>query len=169
MGTTFSAFDEGNRMFIHLRARTAYSLLEGAMNVKALTKHVVKLRMPAVAVTDTNNLFGALELSESLEKEGVQPIIGVTLKVRFPADAVRPEMLGALALIAQNEAGYQNLMALSTAAFFAAEAEGEPLVDFSAVGRALWRHIEIRRRRPKGAGEERPRLNLRRISEPHLY
>jgi DNA polymerase-3 subunit alpha len=120
-------------MFIHLRARTAYSLLEGAMNVKALTKLVVKQGVPALGVTDTNNLFGALEVSESLAKEGVQPITGVTLKVRFPADGARPEILGALALLAQNEQGYQNLMALSSAAYFAAEDEGEPLVNFDLI------------------------------------
>jgi DNA polymerase III subunit alpha len=120
-------------VFIHLRARTAYSLLEGALTVKKLTKLAAKLGTPALGVTDTNNLFGALETSEALAKEGIQPIIGVTLKVKFPASKTRSESKGPIALLAQNEVGYQNLMALSTAAYFAADDAGEVILDFDRV------------------------------------
>ena len=56
--------------FIHLRVHTAYSLLEGAVQMKKLPEMCVKAKMPAVAVTDSNNLFGALEFSETRFKSG---------------------------------------------------------------------------------------------------
>ena len=67
--------------FIHLRVHTEYSLLEGAVPVKKLIALCEKAGMPAVAVTDTNNLFGALEFANKASKEGVQPIIGCQLDV----------------------------------------------------------------------------------------
>ena len=69
--------------FIHLRVHTIYSLLEGAIPVKALPKLCAAEGMPAVAITDTNNLFGALEASETLAKAGVQPIIGCQLDLAW--------------------------------------------------------------------------------------
>ena len=66
--------------FIHLRARSAYSLLQSAIQVKGLTKLAAKLEMPALGLTDTNNLFGALEFSEAAVEAGIQPIIGLALE-----------------------------------------------------------------------------------------
>lgn len=74
--------------FVHLRVKSAYSLLEGALRPKELAKLTREMGMPAVAVTDTNNLFGVFEISETLAKEGVQPIVGCLLAVdldEFPA------------------------------------------------------------------------------------
>ena len=62
--------------FVHLRVHSAYSLSEGAIKVKDLIKLCKKEKMPAVAVTDTGNLFGALEFAQAAADEGVQPIIG---------------------------------------------------------------------------------------------
>src|SRR3546814_15010932 len=62
--------------FVHLRVHTAYSLTEGAIRVEQLAGLCVRHRMPAVAITDTNNLFGALEGSKALAGKGIQPIIG---------------------------------------------------------------------------------------------
>ena len=70
--------------FIHLAVRTAYSLSQGAIHIKDLAKFLKNNRIPAVAVTDTNNLFGALEFSVKMSEVGVQPIIGVTLGVANP-------------------------------------------------------------------------------------
>ncbi len=112
--------------FIHLRLHTAYSLLEGAIHIKALPGMCTKAGMPAVAVTDTNNLFGALEFSETAAKAGIQPIIGCQLDVAYgtaarPGDRM-PKPLP-LVLLAQSEAGYRNLMKLSSHAFLEAGAE----------------------------------------------
>src|SRR5579864_1855568 len=71
----------GYANFVHLRVRSIYSLLEGAVRPKELAKRAREMRMPAVAVTDTNNLFGAYEISDTLAKAGIQPIVGVTLSV----------------------------------------------------------------------------------------
>ncbi|MGB0960299.1 MAG: DNA polymerase III subunit alpha [Halocynthiibacter sp.] len=106
--------------FIHLRLHTEYSLLEGAVPVKKLAGLCEGAGMPAVAVTDTNSMFCALEASEYLSGAGVQPIIGCQVdvayeqaeqgdsKIRLPAPLV---------FLAQNETGYENLMKLSTALY----------------------------------------------------
>ena len=114
--------------FIHLRARSAYSLLQSAIQVKGLTKLAAKLEMPALGLTDTNNLFGALEFSEAAVEAGIQPIIGLALEVKDESGVA-----GAIALYAQNEVGYSNLMRLSSSAFLDTEATDEPHVAFARV------------------------------------
>ena len=69
--------------FIHLHAHSAYSLLEGAMQPKHLQKLALADNQPALAITDRNNLFGALEFSEKASGEGLQPIMGCKLAVDF--------------------------------------------------------------------------------------
>ena len=81
------AASAGPRPFIHLRVHSAYSLLEGALPLSKVVGHAVKDSAPAIAVTDTNNLFGALEFAQKAVKEGVQPIIGCQLDFAFPDDA----------------------------------------------------------------------------------
>ncbi len=68
--------------FIHLRVHTAYSLSEGAIKIPALIDLCREHDMPAVGVTDTNNMFGALEFSMAAADAGVQPIIGCQVDVR---------------------------------------------------------------------------------------
>ncbi len=105
--------------FIHLRLHTEYSLLEGAIRVKKLPGLVAEAGMPAVAVTDSNNMFCALEFSETAAKAGVQPIIGCQIDVDY--DPVRPGErpvgYAALVLLAQNRQGYENLMKLNSALY----------------------------------------------------
>ena len=130
--------------FVHLRVHSAYSLLEGALPVSKLTALVTACRMPALAITDRNNLFGALEFSEALAEVGVQPIIGCTLKVDFAdtkrkggraeaqqeaAGLSRPSG-GALALLAKDETGYANLLQLTSKAFLDHGDDCEPFVTF---------------------------------------
>ena len=62
--------------FIHLRVHSEYSLLEGAVRLKTLPGMCVDAGMPAVAVTDTNNMFAALEFAVSAAEAGIQPIMG---------------------------------------------------------------------------------------------
>jgi DNA polymerase-3 subunit alpha len=117
--------------FIHLKVHSAYSLLEGALPIGKIAKLAEKAGMPAIALTDTNNLFGALEFSDKLSASGIQPITGATFATDFadatPSDAaaalrhgqnappVRPA--GALALYASSEKGYANLIKLASQAF----------------------------------------------------
>jgi DNA polymerase-3 subunit alpha len=72
--------------FIHLNCHSAYSLLEGALPIGKLVKLAVQDGMPALGVTDTANLFGALEFSEKAAAAGLQPIIGCKLPIRFEPD-----------------------------------------------------------------------------------
>ncbi len=107
--------------FVHLHVHSAYSLREGALTVETLAKLAQADAMPALAMTDTNNLFGALEFSEKLAKSGVQPIIGAQVTVDF-ADAApafwrgveRDNARAPIVLLAQNETGYGNLMRLAS-------------------------------------------------------
>src|SRR5262249_37682898 len=80
----------GHANFVHLRVRSAYSLLEGAVRPKELASLAREMRMPAVAITDTNNLFGAFEIADTIAKSGVQPIVGVTLSVDLEPPAAGP-------------------------------------------------------------------------------
>jgi len=109
--------------FIHLRLHTAYSLLEGAVQMKKLPDMCVQANMPAVAVTDTNNLFGALEFSETAAPLGVQPIIGCQFDLSYAAATRVGERTPApkpIVLLAQNESGYLSLMKLNSCAFLEA-------------------------------------------------
>ncbi len=76
--------------FVHLRVKSAYSLLEGAVRPKDFAKLALKHAMPAVAVTDVNNLFGVFEISETLAKDGVQPIVGCLLAVELGEEQPLP-------------------------------------------------------------------------------
>ncbi|EAR49752.1 DNA polymerase III subunit alpha [Oceanicola granulosus HTCC2516] len=111
--------------FIHLRVHTEYSLLEGAVPVKSLPGLAAGAEMPAVAVTDTNNMFCALEFSEYAAKAGVQPILGCQLDVTYvtPEPGAKPEAPAPVVLLAQSEAGYMNLMKLNSCAYLEGRAE----------------------------------------------
>ncbi|HRK70933.1 MAG TPA: DNA polymerase III subunit alpha [Micropepsaceae bacterium] len=125
--------------FIHLRVHSAYSLLEGAIRVETLPELCRTNGMPAVGVTDTNNLFGAVEITEKLSGAGIQPIIGCTLSIadlaqdqaaasRKPGATSR--MMPRVATIARNEAGWLNLMALASKAHLDVAADETPHVRF---------------------------------------
>jgi len=114
--------------FIHLRARSAYSLLQSAVQVKNLVKLAAKHEMPALGLADANNLFGALEFSEAAAEAGIQPIVGLTLDVKGEHG-----LAGTLALLAQNDSGYANLIRLSSAAFLDAEDHDDPHVNLERV------------------------------------
>src|SRR5258706_3635689 len=89
MGAQPVSSKSGHANFVHLRVRSIYSLLEGAVRPKELAKLAREMRMPAVAVTDTNNLVGTYEISDALAKSGVQPIVCVTLAGDLEPDCAR--------------------------------------------------------------------------------
>ncbi len=103
--------------YIHLKVRSAYSLTEGANKVDAVVSLAKAEAMPAVAVTDRNNLFGALEFSQYASKAGIQPIVGCDLGIRREeegglATASKMPAIDWLTLLVQSEQGYLNLMRL---------------------------------------------------------
>ena len=126
--------------FVHLHVHSAFSLREGALTIETLAKLAKADDMPALAITDTNNLFGALEFSEKLAKSGVQPIIGVQATVDFgdapPASARLAEQRSARApivLLAQNETGYRHLMRLVSSLWLDPREGDEPHAPFDAL------------------------------------
>lgn len=119
--------------FVHLRSRTPYSMLEGALKIKETAARAREYRMPALAMTDTNNMCGALEFSETLIGFGLQPIIGLTLSldvgISDQPGVIRREPDGTIALLAQNELGYENLMRLSSTAYLEVDQTDVPHVN----------------------------------------
>ncbi|MDP6109050.1 MAG: DNA polymerase III subunit alpha, partial [Rhodospirillales bacterium] len=140
--------------FVHLRVHSAYSLSEGAIPIKELVRLSVDKNMPAVAITDTNNLFGALEFAAAA-KAGVQPIIGCQLSItrEKKADASHGSKNGtnashktaqdsdALVLLVQNEVGYHNLLQLISRAYLGDPETGPPIEPQVALS-ALASHSE---------------------------
>lgn len=118
--------------FIHLRVHSVYSLLEGAIALKPLVKWAKQHRMPAIAVTDHANLFGALEFCIAAKDLGIQPIVGCVLQMT-PAhnEAARNQSLQKpeqLLVYAQNEIGWQNLLALVSMAYLQPAQGQAPLI-----------------------------------------
>jgi len=106
--------------FVHLHLHSGYSLLDGACDHDALAEAAAKYKMPAVAVTDHGNLFGAISFYDAVAKRGVKPIIGCEMYVsktsrhdRDPA-AGRPHHL---IVLCENDKGYQNLVKLVSAGY----------------------------------------------------
>ena len=139
--------------FVHLKVHSAYSLLEGALPIGKLAKLAVGYGFPALAITDTNNLFGALEFSNKLWEAGVQPIVGVNIDVDFGdhrevrdmrlsrpgSNEPRAQSAGRVVLLAMNASGYANLMRLSKSLYF------EPAADEDA-------HVKIAKLEEYSAG-----------------
>jgi len=121
--------------FIHLRVKSAYSLLEGAIKAYDMGKLAHKQNMPAVGIADRCNLFGALEFSQVCKDTGVQPIIGCSLPVRGigGAPAERWGKIPTIVVFVQNETGYLNLTKLSSIAYVDADATEEPHVRWDQV------------------------------------
>ena len=120
--------------FVHLRVHTAYSLSAGAVRVKELVGLCKAERMPAVAITDSGNLFGVLEFATTCSAAGVQPIIGCEIAVERGNPEEGSRLGGALSepdrivLLVQNEAGYRNLLQLVSQSYLAGELPGEPSI-----------------------------------------
>jgi DNA polymerase-3 subunit alpha len=107
--------------FVHLHVHSSYSLLEGALTVARLAEFAKKDRQPALALTDTDNMFGALEFSEKMAGVGIQPIIGCALGLDFgDVDTRNPAIAPSwrrIVLLAAAEAGYRSLMRLCSRAY----------------------------------------------------
>ncbi len=119
-------------MFIHLRTHSAYSLLEGAIKVKDVVKLAKHNEMPAVAMTDTNNMFGALEFALEAVESGIQPIMGCQLRFIDKSIKGYEKVADAsLLLLAQNEIGYRNLTQLVSAAYLDTAEDTAPHINLS--------------------------------------
>ena len=123
--------------FIHLRVHSAYSMAEGAIKVGKLAALCAANSMPAVALTDTRNLFGALEFSVECSKAGVQPVIGCQLSVRREDVTTNPMARAPepddLVVLVQNAEGYGNLLKLVSKAFLETTSGETPQVSWADV------------------------------------
>ena len=124
-----------NDGFVHLRTRSAYSLLEGAIKAYDLGKLAQKNGMPAVGISDRCNLFGALEFSQACKDAGVQPLVGCSLPVKGIGgmSTERWARLPCVVVYAQNEQGWLNLTKLSSMAYVDADAVEEPHVTWEQI------------------------------------
>ena len=124
--------------FVHLRVHSAYSLLEGAITIKDLVALACNNAMPAVAVTDSGNLFGAMEFALTAKGSGIQPIIGCQMAVsrrhgeKRGGVSITPNLPpDQLVLLVKNETGYGNLLKLMSRSFLESDAHAEPQVSMA--------------------------------------
>ncbi|MBL6898227.1 MAG: DNA polymerase III subunit alpha, partial [Luminiphilus sp.] len=111
--------------FVHLRLHTEYSLIDGLLRITPMMARVAELGMPAVAITDHHNFFGLVKAYKAASALGIKLIIGADLHVVDPIDEERHHEL---CLLAQNEAGYHNLMVLLSRAYQQGQYLGRPRV-----------------------------------------
>ncbi len=119
--------------FVHLRLHTAYSLLEGAVRIKEAVKLCKQHGMPAIAITDSNNLFGSLEFSQAAAEAGIQPVIGALFSFKPQGDNRHAHRLAPdqLLLLAKDRQGYDNLLTLASRTWLSpADGQG-PLLDYA--------------------------------------
>ena len=121
--------------FVHLHVHSSYSLLEGALTIVRLAELAKHDRQPALALTDTDNMFGALEFSEKLAGYGVQPIVGCAIAVDFGDVETRStgveQAFPRLILLAADENGYRTLMRLCSRAYLETTAQEQPHIKIS--------------------------------------
>ena len=122
-----------NAGFVHLHVHSAYSLLKGSIKIQKLAELAKADRQPALALTDTDNMFGALEFSDKIAGYGIQPIIGCELAVDFgdqDPNARNALPIARIVLLATREAGYRNLMRLNSRAFLETPVHQAPHIKF---------------------------------------
>jgi DNA polymerase-3 subunit alpha len=124
-----------NAGFVHLHVHSAYSLLKGSIKIQKLGELAKADRQPALALTDTDNMFGALEFSDKMAGYGIQPIIGCELAVDFGDQDPNARNAAAagparMVLLAARETGYRNLMRLNSRAFLETPVHQTPHVKF---------------------------------------
>ena len=177
--------------FVHLSVHTAFSLAEGAIQIKDLVSKCIQENMPAVCITDTGNLFGALEFAVKASEAGLQPIIGVEIKVcrcSRSGDELQPHsktagsainILDNLNLIAKNQQGYLNLLELVSESFLSNEDVDTPHISFEdlesksdgLIALTGWTSGEVGKLilEAKVSEAEEALLDLRRIFDDRLY
>jgi DNA polymerase-3 subunit alpha len=128
--TNFAGPDPMPSSFVHLRVHSAYSLAESTLRLKQLAALATADSQAAVAITDTNNMFGALEFSQIMMDAGVQPIIGLECLLADDRGS------GEVVLLAQTEAGYATLCRLNSAALLAVEGGDDPVIALDSLAAA---------------------------------
>ena len=110
--------------FNHLKIHSQYSICEGAAKIDDLQEYSKTHKLKSLGLCDTSNLCGALEFAEKISKSGTQPIIGTQINFKIS------NTIGLLPLFALNEAGYKNIIDLSSSSYLKNDELSEPHVDF---------------------------------------
>jgi DNA polymerase-3 subunit alpha len=110
--------------FVHLHLHSEYSMVDSTVRIPQLLERSKQQQMPAVALTDQNNLFGLVKFYRKAIAAGIKPIIGVDLRIANDDDAEHPFTL---ILLVQNNAGYRNLCELVTRSYVEGQVRGQPL------------------------------------------
>ncbi|MFL2544031.1 MAG: DNA polymerase III subunit alpha, partial [Alphaproteobacteria bacterium] len=103
-----------NKPFIHLRCLSSYSLSESTLKIKKLVNLAKKNNMPALAITDNNNMFGVFEFAQECINNNIQPIIGTSINL---LDVQDKNTISQLSFLVKNEIGYKNLIYLSSLSY----------------------------------------------------
>lgn len=111
--------------FIHLRVHSEFSLVDGIVKIKPLISQLRKLAMPAVALTEQNNLFSLVKFYRAAQRAGIKPIIGADIYLYNEDDSAAPYRM---TLLAQNHSGYLNLSALVSRAYQEGQYQGVPMI-----------------------------------------
>ena len=121
--------------FIHLRVHTEHSLLEGAIKTAKLVKWANEQKMPAIGMTDSGNIFGAMLLAKEASHSGVQPILGCQLLIKTPAReqnafSAEAPTFDKVVVFVQNQTGYQNLLLHFSEYYMGADKQETPHLTF---------------------------------------
>lgn len=114
--------------FIHLNAHSSFSLLEAMPSVKDYAKKAAEYNMPAVGVVDINSMFSAVDVTQQMPANGIQPIMGTLLGITPQGEVKNPLEADFVTLLVQNEKGWENILELSSKAFLNAPEHCDPQV-----------------------------------------
>ena len=117
--------DLNNQKFNHLKLHTQYSICQGAIKIEELKNYCKENKIHSLGLSDTSNMFGALEFAENISKVGTQPIIGTQINFKFE------NTIGLLSLIALNEKGYKRIIELSSKSYLENNTLSEPHLDIN--------------------------------------
>src|ERR1700751_5552358 len=115
-----------SQSFVHLRLHTEYSLSDSVVRVPELIASVAAAGMPAVAVTDQNNLFAMVKFYREALRSGLKPLVGVDMLVREEGERATPSRL---TLLCQSQIGYRNLARLLTRVYLEGQERGSPRIE----------------------------------------
>ena len=120
-----ASMQEIKKSFNHYKLHTQYSICEGAIKIEDLEKFCKNNKIKSIGISDTSNLCGALEFSETVSKSKTQPIIGSQIKFKYK------ELTGLIPIIAKNDLGYRNLVKLSSCSYLNHKDFNEPFCEFN--------------------------------------
>ena len=115
---------ETRKSFNHFKLHSQYSICEGAIKIEALEKFCKNKKINTIGISDTSNLCGVLQFSETVSKSKTQPIIGSQIKFKYK------DLIGLIPLIAKNEQGYKNIVTLSSNSYLKHAKFNEPFCEF---------------------------------------